>query len=151
MAKTYHDALSGKEGKAYVKIDSKNEELFCSKSVEAKIELSKSDIKCIGSRMTGSKITGMKGTGTMKIYFGYPLFSELVARYKDTGKPFYFDMVVTNDDPASSVGAQTVLLKDCLIDGVTLTKLDGESEDAIEDEIGFTFEDYEILEKFKSV
>ena len=125
--------------------------MFCSKSVEAKIELSKSDIKCIGSRMTGSKITGMKGTGTMKIYFGYPLFSELVARYKDTGKPFYFDMVVTNDDPASSVGAQTVLLKDCLIDGVTLTKLDGESEDAIEDEIGFTFEDYEILEKFKSV
>lgn len=151
MPKIYHDALSGKEGKAYANIDNKNEELFCAKSIEAKIEMSKSAIKCIGSRMEGSKITGIKGKGTMKIYFGYPLFSELVARYKDTGKPFYFDMVVTNDDPASSLGAQTVLLKDCLIDGVTLTKLDADSEDALEDEIGFTFEDYEFLKKFKSV
>ncbi len=148
MAKKF-DAISGKEGSAYVNIDGKNEELFCAKSVEAKIELSKSDVKCIGKRMVGSKTTGMKGTGTIKEYYGFPLFSELVYEFKKTGKPLYFDMVVRNTDPASSFGGQTVLLKDCSIDGITLAKLDGDSDDPLEDEIGFTFEDYDILEAFR--
>lgn len=146
-----YDTISGKEGISYVKINGNNEELFCAKTVEAKIELNKSDVKCIGKRMTGSKATGMKGTGTMKIYYGFPIFSEVCSEYKKTGKALYFDMVVTNNDPASSFGKQTVLLKDCMMDGFTLAKLDGDSDDPLEEEIGFTFEDYDILEKFKNI
>lgn len=151
MPKVFHDAISGKEGSAYVKIDNKNEELFFAKSIKSKVELSKADIKCIGNRMSGSKVTGMKGTGTLKIYYGTPLFAELIRRYKETGEIFYFDLVVNNSDPASSVGTQIVLLKYCLIDSLSLAVLDGESEDPIEDEIGFTYEDFDFLESFKSV
>jgi hypothetical protein len=145
------NAISGKEGTAYIKVDGKNEELFGARGIETKIEFSKGAVKCIGRRMEGSKITGMKGTGTLKIWYGSPLFVQSVREYKDTGKPMYFDLVVTNDDPTSDCGRQTMLYKDCLIDGMILSQLDAESEDALSDEIGFTFEDYEPLESFKSI
>lgn len=142
------DTISGKEGTAYVRIDGRNEELFSAKSIEAKIELKKGAVKCIGRRMEGQKITGMKGSGTLKMYYGSPLFSTMVGDYKDTGKPLYFDLVMENDDPASSAGRQTVLLRDCSPDGITLAKLDGDSDDPLDDEIGFTFEDYEYINRF---
>lgn len=142
------DTISGREGTAYVRIDGRNEELFSAKSIEAKIELKKGAVKCIGRRMEGQKITGMKGSGTLKMYYGSPLFSSMVGDYKDSGKPLYFDLVMENDDPASSAGKQTVLLRDCSPDGITLAKLDGDSDDPLDDEIGFTFEDYEYINRF---
>ena len=60
-------------------------------------------------------------------------------------------MVLTNSDAASSAGVQTVLIKDCSVDGILLSKLDGDSDDPLEDEISFTFEDYEFLETFKNI
>ncbi len=150
MLKSY-DTISGKEGTAYLKIDGRNEELFRAKSIEAKIEIKKGAVKCIGRRMEGSKPTGMKGTGTLKLYYGFPLFADVVRQYKETGKALYFDMVLTNSDAASSAGVQTVLIKDCSVDGILLSKLDGDSDDPLEDEISFTFEDYEFLETFKNI
>lgn len=150
MSKTFksYNAISGKEGTAYIRYDGKNEELFSARSIEAKIELTKGAVKCIGRRMEGSKVTGMKGTGTLKIYFGSPLFSKLIGDYKETGKSLYFDLVIENSDSASSAGTQTVLLRDCSPDGFMLAKLDGDSSDPLEDEISFTFEDYEYINKF---
>lgn len=150
MGRTYKsfDTISGKEGKAYVRLNGNNEELFSAKSIEAKLELKKGAVKCIGRRMEGSKITGMKGTGTLKIYYGTPLFSSMIGDYKESGKSLYFDLVVENSDPSSSAGTQTVLLRDCSPDGITLAKLDGDSDDPLDDEIGFTFEDYEYINKF---
>lgn len=147
MMKSY-DTISGREGTAYVRIDGKNEELFFAKSIEAKIELKKGSVKCIGRRMEGSKPTGMKGSGSLKIYYGTPLFSKLIEEYKDSGKSLYFDLVVENSDPASSAGTQTVLLKDCSPDGIILAKLDGDTDDPLEDDISFTFEDYEYINRF---
>lgn len=150
MFKDY-DTISGKEGSAFIQIDGKNEELFRAKSVELKLEISKGEVKTIGRRMAGSKASGMKGTGTLKIYYGYPLLAELLERFKKTGKPFYFDLLVVNNDPASSSGVQRVLAKDCLMDGLTLAKLDSDSDDPLEDEISFTFGDYDTLDKFKNI
>lgn len=149
MLKSY-DTISGKEGTAYLKIDGRNEELFRAKSIEAKIEIKKGAVKCIGRRMEGSKPTGMKGSGTLKLYYGFPLFADVVKQYKESGRALYFDLVLTNSDAASSAGTQTVLVKDCSIDGMLLSKLDGDTDDPLEDEISFTFEDYEYLETFKN-
>lgn len=150
MLKSY-DTISGKEGTAFLKIDGKNEELFRAKSIEAKIEIKKGSVKCIGRRMEGSKPTGMKGSGSMKIYYGFPLFADIVKQYKETGKALYFDLVLTNSDAASAAGTQSVLIKDCSVDSVLLSKLDGDTDDPLEDEISFTFEDYEYLETFKNI
>lgn len=142
------DTISGKEGRAYAKINGNNEELFFAKTIEANIEKSKSEVKSIGKRMTGHKVTGLNGTGSMTLYYLTPLFRNLIAEYKKTGVDLYFDMVIENDDPASSAGKQTILLIGCNLDSTVLAKLDGDSDDPLEEDADFTFEDFDILTPF---
>lgn len=145
------EAISGKEGTAYAKINGNNEELFFAKTIEASVEKAKSEIKAIGRRMTGHKTTGMSGSGSMTLYYLTPLFRQMVKQYKDTGVDIYFDLVVENNDPSSSAGKQTTLLMDCNLDSVLLTKLDGDSDDPLEEDADFTFEDYDILQEFNKI
>lgn len=145
------DPISGKEGVAYAKINGNNEELFFAKTIEASVEKAKSEIKAIGRRMTGHKTTGMSGSGKMTLYYLTPLFRQMLKQYKDTGVDIYFDLVVENNDPSSSAGKQTTLLMDCNLDSVVLTKLDGDSDDPLEEDVDFTFEDYDILQEFTKI
>ena len=145
------DTISGKEGVAYAKINGNNEELFFAKTIEASVEKAKSEIEAIGRRMTGHKTTGMSGSGKMTLYYLTPLFRQMLKQYKDTGVDIYFDLVVENNDPSSSAGKQTVLLMDCNLDSVLLTKLDGDSDDPLEEDADFTFEDYDILQEFTKI
>lgn len=145
------DAINGKEGRAYAKINGNNEELFYAKTIEATVEKTKADIKAIGKRMTGHKTTGLNGTGTMTIYYITSMFRQLIASYKRTGQDVYFDMVVENDDPASAAGKQSILLIGVNLDSSILTKLDGDSDDPLDEDVEFTFEDFEILTPFRSI
>lgn len=145
------DAISGKEGRAYAKINGNNELLFMAKTIEATVEKAKSEIKTIGRRMTGHKSMGMSGSGTMTIYYLTPLFRSMLKSYKETGVDTYFDIVIENDDPTSAAGKQTVLLIGCNTDSILLAKLDGDSDDALDEEVAFTFEDFDFLNEFKKI
>ena len=130
------DTISGKEGRAYAKIDGNNEDLFFAKTIESTVEKSKSEVKAIGKRMTGHKTTGGNGTGSMTLYYMTPLFRQMIKQWKETGQDIYFDMVIENDDQESSAGKQSVLL------------LDGDSDDPLDEDVDFTFEDFDILTPF---
>ena len=142
------DTISGKEGRAYAKIDGNNEDLFFAKTIESTVEKSKSEVKAIGKRMTGHKTTGGNGTGSMTLYYLTPLFRDMIKQWKETGVDVYFDMVVENDDPESSAGKQSVLLIGCNLDSTILAKLDGDSDDPLDEDVDFTFEDFDILTPF---
>lgn len=145
------DTISGKAGRAYAKINGNNEELFFAKAIEATVEKNKSEVKAIGKRMTGHKTTGANGTGSMTLYYMTPLFRELIRQWKETGVDVYFDMVIENDDEESAAGKQSVLLMDCDLDSVILAKLDGDSDDALDEDADFTFEDFDILKAFNQI
>ena len=145
------DTISGKEGRAYAKINGNNEELFMAKTVEANVEKNKSEIKAIGKRMTGHKTTGANGSGSMTLYYMTPLFRAMIKQWKETGVDVYFDMVVENDDQESSAGKQSTLLIGCNLDSVVLAKLDGDSDDALDEDVDFTFEDFDILTPFTKI
>ena len=145
------DTISGKEGRAYAKIDGNNEELFFAKTIESGVEKSKAQVKAIGKRMTGHKTTGGEGTGSMTIYYMTPLFRRLIKQWKETGVDAYFDMVVENDDQESAAGKQSVLLIGCNLDSSVLAKLDGDSDDPLDEDIDFTFEDFDILTPFNQI
>ena len=59
----------------------------------------------------------------------------------------YFDIQITNEDPTTSVGRQTIILKDCNLDGGILAKFDADAE-YLDEDVDFTFEDVEMPEKF---
>ena len=153
MPKTLNsgDTISGREGRAYAKINGNNEELFMAKTIDATVEKAKSEIKAIGRRMTGHKTTGMNGTGSMTLYYLTPLFRSYLKQYKDSGVDLYFDMVIENEDPTSAAGKQTVLLLNCNLDSTVLAKLDGDSDDPLEEDADFTFDDFDILTPFNKI
>ena len=153
MPKTLNsgDTISGREGRAYAKINGNNEELFMAKTIEATVEKAKSEIKAIGRRMTGHKTTGMNGTGSMTLYYLTPLFRSYLKQYKDSGVDLYFDMVIENEDPTSAAGKQTVLQLNCNLDSTVLAKLDGDSDDPLEEDADFTFDDFDILTPFNKI
>ena len=142
------DTISGQEARAYITIEGRNEELFYAKKLESKVQKEKAEVKTLGKRGTQVKAKGWKGTGTLTVYYATSLFRELMLQYMKTGKDVYFDITVTNEDPTSGIGKQTVVLKNCNLDEVSMTILDTNS-DALEEEVPFTFEDVDILDKFQ--
>ena len=67
--------------------------------------------------------------------------------YKNTGEDTYFEMQITNEDPTSGVGRQTIVLMDCNIDGGILAKFDADAE-YLDEDFDFTFEDFTMPETF---
>lgn len=144
------DVVSAPLAECYLKIDGKVYNFMQALSVEAKLEKNKTEVAILGQTGKGNKASGWKGTGTAKFYYNTSLFRELLYKYKKTGEDLYFDMTVTNEDPTSSVGRQTVILKDCNLDGGVLAKFDADSE-ILDEELDFTFEDFELKESFQGL
>ncbi|MCP3773657.1 Phage tail tube protein [Paenibacillus tianmuensis] len=143
------DTISGQEGRAYATINGNKEEMFYVKKLEAKVEKEKAEIKALGRRGTQSKAKGWKGTGSMTIYYITTLFRDLMREYMVNGRDTYFDITVSNEDPSSSVGMQTVIIKNVNLDSVIMASLDTGS-DALEEEIAFTFDGIEIKDRFNA-
>jgi hypothetical protein len=117
-------------------------------NLEATIEKTKSEVPILGKTGKGNKSTGWKGSGSATFHYNTSIFRSMLERFKNTGEDIYFDIQVTNEDPTSSVGRQTVILKGCNIDGGILTKFDADAE-YLDEDLDFTFEDFEIKETFK--
>jgi len=148
MLFTGENAISSKEATAFLTIDGQNHELFYAKSLEAKITKNKEDIRALGSRMVGHKTTSAQGEGTLTIYEVTSMFKELFLDYIKNGVDRYFSLQVSNEDKSTSYGKETKLLSGCNFDEIDIASFD--TEDGVqEQELSFTFEDVELLEKYK--
>lgn len=141
------DAISGQEGRAYATINGQVEEMFYVKNLTATAEKNKSDFKSLGRRGAQSKAVGWKGTGSMTIYYATPIFRQMMLDYIKTGKDSYFDIQVVNEDPSSSIGKQTVVLKNVNLDSVIMAKLDVDAE-YLDEDTDFTYDDVDVLDSF---
>ena len=141
------DAVAASLAECYVTIDGNRYNFMQAINLEASIEKTKTEVPILGKTGKGNKASGWKGTGSATFHYNTSIFRELLSKYKESGEDTYFDIMVTNEDKTSSVGRQTVILKDCNMDGGVLAKFDTEAE-YLDEEMDFTFEDWEIPEKF---
>ena len=146
------DTVSGQEAVAKMTVKNPDgtssiEDMFFAKNLSASCEINKTAVKTLGKRGEQHKPNGWNGTGSMSIFYVTSLFRKMAMQYIKTGIPVYFDIMVTNNDPASSVGSQTTVLKNCSMDSVVLAKFDVES-DVLDEDIDFTFDDAEIFDEF---
>lgn len=141
------DAISASLAECFVTIDGQRYNFMQCINLEANFEKSKTEVPILGKTGKGNKSTGWNGTGSATFHYNTSIFRELMLRYKNTGEDVYFDIQVTNEDPTSSVGRQTIILKDCNIDGGVLTKFDADAE-YLDEDMDFTFEDFEMPETF---
>ena len=141
------DTISGQEGKATANINGVIQDMFYVKSLEATFDKTKTEIKSLGKKGTQHKATGWAGSGSLSLYYITSVFRQMALKFAKTGVDTNFTITVVNNDPASTVGKQTVVLYNCNIDSVQLTKLDVES-DSLEEDVDFTFDDFDILDAF---
>ena len=142
------DALNGKSGSAFATINGENHEMFGMKKFQSDAEFQESDFKVVGTTLVQKKTTGVSLTGTMTIYYGTPHFLRLLQEYLKTGKLPYFTLQITNDDPSTSVGSQTVVLYNVKLQNLPVAMLDADA-DFLEMEVSFSYTDIEVLDWFK--
>lgn len=144
------DVVTAKLATAYITIDGNRFLLFQAKKFSAKYTKSKKDVNILGRLSTGHKANGGNGTGSMTIYHNTSMFTKMVKKYKDTGEDTYFDLQTTNNDPTSAAGRQTTIYKDCNLDEAVLSSFDADG-DWLEQDVDFTFEDWEVPEEFNQL
>lgn len=141
------DSLSAKLAECYVTIGNNRYNFMQAINLEVNFEKTKTEVPILGKTGGGNKSTGWKGTGSATFHYNTSIFREMMLHYKDTGEDTYFEMQITNEDPTSSAGRQTVVLVDCNIDGGILAKFDADGE-YLDEDMDFTFEDFKMPEKF---
>lgn len=142
------DTLSGKEGSCFLTENGKNRELFEIISIKAEINYKKTAKQTLGNRQVQHKVVGMEGTGSLKGYFISSAHGQSAYEYLSNNKIATTSIMIKNEDSQSSIGSQTVVLHNVLFDAITLASLDVESEDPIQFEANFTFDNFEVLEAF---
>lgn len=141
------DAISAKLAECFVTIEGNRYNFMQMINFEASFEKTKTEVPILGKTGIGNKATGWKGTGSATAHYNTSIFRTLLQRYKDTGEDVYFEIQVTNDDPTSAAGRQTIVFMDCNTDGGILAKFDADGE-YLDEDINFTFEDFKMPESF---
>lgn len=144
------DSISASLAECFVTIGTRRYNFMQAINFEAKFEKTKSEIPILGKTGKGNKSTGWKGTGSATFHYNTSVFRQMMAQYKDTGEDVYFEIQISNEDPTSAAGRQTMIFIDCNIDGGILAKFDADSE-YLDEDMDFTFEDFKMPEAFKNL
>lgn len=139
--------IAGSQGECYIIIGTRRYNFMTLKKINAKVTKNKEKIAVLGKSGKINKTTGWEGTGSMSYHYNTSIFAEMALEFKNTGKDTYFEIQLTNEDAGSDVGKQTVILKNCNADSIDLAMLDVDST-ALEGSTDFTFDDFELPEKF---
>lgn len=142
------DTMAAALAECFVTIEGNRYNLMQAIDLEAKFEKQKTEVPILGKTGKGNRSTGWTGTGSCTLHYNTSIFRQLMERYKNTGEDVYFEIQITNEDPTTSVGRQTVVLMECNIDGGILAKFDADGE-YLDEEVDFTFDDFEMPETFK--
>lgn len=141
------DAVFASLAECYATIEGVRYNLMQAINLEAKMEKNKTEVPILGKTGKGNKASGWTGSGSATFHFNQSVFRKFMLEYKNSGLDFYFDIQITNSDPTSAVGEQTIILKDCNLDSILLAKFDADGE-YLDEDMDFTFEDWEMPQLF---
>ena len=141
------DALSAKLAECYVTINGRRYNFMQMINFEANFEKNKIVVPILGRTGQANKSTGWTGSFSATMHYNQSIIRQMLMDYKDTGEDTYFEIQVTNEDPTSAAGRQTLVFVDCNIDGGILAKFDADGE-YLDEDVDGTFEDFKMPEKF---
>ena len=144
------DTIAAKLAECFITIRTRRYNFMQMIDMEAKVDKTKAAVPRLGAIMTGHKSCGMEGTFSGTAHYNQSVMRQALIDYKNTGVDAYFEMQITNDDPGSAAGRQTIIFYDCNTDGGILAKFDADGE-YLDEEIEGTFEDFSMPEAFANL
>lgn len=141
------DTLSAALAECFVTIAGRRYNLMQAINVELNFKKKKTEVPILGKSGKGNKASGWSGTGKATMHYNTSVLRELALKYKDSGEDIYFDMQITNEDPSSAAGKQTVIAYDCNLDDLVLAKFNANGE-YLDEDVNFTFDDFAMPDTF---
>lgn len=142
------DTVNGAEGKIFITVDGKNIEVACMKNIQTNGEIQGEDMRVIGTRKIQNKANGAKLTGTGNIYYGTNLFTDMVLKYINEGVMTQFDIQITNRDPSTTIGSQTIAYYGCQLTGTIPLSILNDEESMLNYDFNFTYTNVARLTAF---
>lgn len=141
------DAVSGSLAECFITIEGNRYNFMQIINWESNMKKIKTKVPILGKMSKGNKASGCEYEFKGTAHYNQSLMRKLLYKFKELGEDIYFDVQITNEDPTSAVGRQTIIHKDCNLDGGILAKFDADAEYLDEDITG-TFEDWDMPEEF---
>ena len=142
------NAPSSKMAECYITIDGERYNFLSAINVEVNFEKSKTEIPILGRMNRGNKAVGSKISGSGEFHKNTSIWNRIAYKFQETGEDLYFEMQITNEDPTTEIGRQTIILYDCNFDSVTLAAFDADSDDVLTESLDFTAERFEMPEEY---
>lgn len=141
------DAVYGSLAECFITIGNRRYNFMSLTDFESKWEANIKDVPILGKVGMGHKAAGGKGTWSGTAHYNQSVFREMAELYQKTGKMTYFEIQVSNEDPTSDAGRQTIIHRGCLCDTFTLAKFQA-GEELLDEELSGTFEEWDMPERF---
>lgn len=141
------DAVYGSLAECFITIDGNRYNFMSLTEFESKWEVNITEVPILGKVGMGHKSAGGKGTWSGTAHYNQSIFRKIADNYQKTGVMPYFEIQVTNEDPTSTIGRQTIVHHDCLCDTFILAKLQA-GEELLDEELSGTFESWDMPETF---
>lgn len=141
------DAVYGSLAECFVTLEDNRYNFMSLTEFESKWEVNITDVPVLGKVGMGHKAAGGTGTWSGTAHYNQSIFRKLADNDQKTGVMPYFEIQVTNEDPTSAVGRQTIIHHDCLCDTFTLAKFQA-GEELLDEELSGTFESWDMPESF---
>lgn len=142
-----NDAIFGAKAECFITIGTRRYNFMQMTEFESKWEVNIAEVPILGQVGMGHKAAGGKGTWSGTAHFNQSVFREMANEYQKTGVLPYFEIQVSNEDPNSSAGRQTIIHRGCICESFILAKvLTG--EELLDEELSGTFESWDMPEKF---
>lgn len=145
------DTVNGAEGKVTITRGGRILEVCGMKNIKTVAGIQTSDMKTIGTRTIQKKANGVAQTGTGNVYYGSNgsnLFVDMVLNYINTGVSETFDITITNNDPASSVGSQVMGYYGCMLTGDIPLSILNDEEAMLNYDFNFSYTKVNRLKAF---
>lgn len=144
----FNDAPSAKLATCFVTIGDRRYSMLMAKDFEANMNVETKEVPTLGRTIKGVKPVGGTIKWKMTVYHCTEIFDEVVETYKNTGVMPTFDIQVSNEDRATSVGRSTKVYTDCIIDGDVLLSMFNADGEFIEQSIEGYAQDFSRPEKY---
>ena len=145
-----NDAIYGSLAECYITIDGRRYNFMSITDFESKWDVNIVDVPILGKVGMGHKAAGGKGTWSGTAHYNQSYFRIMADTYQKTGVLPYFEIQVSNEDPTSAVGRQTIIHRGCLCDTFTLAKFQA-GEEILDEDLSGTFESWDMPETFKDL
>ena len=142
------DTVNGAEGSVVVTRNGRNYVIAGMRNIRPVGNIQSEQMRVVGTRKIQNKSNGVELIGTGNIYYGFDMFRDMVLNYINTGVLEEFDIQTTNNDPATSIGSQTIAYYGCHLTGEIPLSILNSEETMMNYDFNFAYTSVQKLQSF---